>query len=122
MKIKITLDEQGYIDNWCEIGELENAIEIDLAATSYEHFIANSNAYKVVKGKAKFDNEKYNCIIGYENKVSRIEYLKQQLNDTDYKIIKHVEGQLDEQEYLEVKNQRQLWRDEINILEEEIQV
>ena len=43
--------------------------------------------------------------------------LKQNLADTDYKAIKYAEGLISEQEYAEIKAQRQAWRDEINRLE-----
>lgn len=42
------------------------------------------------------------------------------LKDTDYKAIKHSEGQITDQEYAETKAQRQEWRDKINELEEEL--
>lgn len=48
----------------------------------------------------------------------QIAMLKQNLADTDYKAIKYAEGLISEQDYAETKAQRQLWRDEINKLEE----
>lgn len=45
--------------------------------------------------------------------------LKRQLRDTDYKVIKYIEGKLPFNEFEEVKLQRQLWRDRINELEKE---
>lgn len=53
-------------------------------------------------------------------KEQQIINLKRQLNKTDYQAIKYAEGQLSEEEYSEMKVQRQAWRDEINKLEEEI--
>lgn len=47
--------------------------------------------------------------------------LKQKLTQTDYKAIKYSEGLLTDKEYAEVKAQRQVWRDEINRLEEKFQ-
>ena len=55
-----------------------------------------------------------------EQKKARIAELKQLLADTDYKAIKYAEGEISEEEYAEVKAQRQAWRDEINQLEAEI--
>lgn len=52
-----------------------------------------------------------------EVKAERIAELKQLLEDTDYKAIKYAEGLISEEEYAEVKAQRQAWRDEINSLE-----
>lgn len=47
----------------------------------------------------------------------QIAMLKQNLADTDYKAIKYAEGLISEQDYAEIKAQRQIWRDEINRLE-----
>lgn len=44
--------------------------------------------------------------------------LKVKLAATDYQAIKYAEGVLSEEEYAEMKAQRQLWRDRINELEE----
>ena len=52
-----------------------------------------------------------------EQKEERIVELKRLLTDTDYKTIKYSEGLISEEEYAEVKAQRQAWRDEINILQ-----
>ena len=46
--------------------------------------------------------------------------LKRQLQETDYKAIKHSEGWLTEEEYAETKAERQRIRDEINRLEQEL--
>ncbi|MBR2335813.1 MAG: hypothetical protein IKA62_06290 [Clostridia bacterium] len=44
--------------------------------------------------------------------------LKAKLAATDYQAIKYAEGVLSEEEYSDMKAQRQLWRDRINELEE----
>lgn len=46
--------------------------------------------------------------------------LKKNLSYTDYKAIKYAEGLISEEEYAEIKAQRQAWRDEINELEKEL--
>lgn len=46
-----------------------------------------------------------------------INELKRQLAETDYQAIKYAEGQLTEEEYRPIKEQRQIWRDKINELE-----
>lgn len=56
-------------------------------------------------------------MIDRENAIQEIANLKKQLSDTDYKAIKYAEGMLTEEEYAEVKEQRQGWRDRINELE-----
>ena len=47
--------------------------------------------------------------------------LKNKLVLTDYKAIKYAEGVSTLSDYLETKNQRQAWRDEINQLEKELE-
>lgn len=51
-------------------------------------------------------------------KNTKIAELKYKLMQTDYQAIKYAEGQLSEEEYAPIKAQRQLWRDEINLLEQ----
>ena len=46
-----------------------------------------------------------------------ITQLKKLLSDTDYKAIKFAEGQISEDEYSEIKSERQGYRDRINYLE-----
>lgn len=46
-----------------------------------------------------------------------INELKRQLAETDYQAIKYAEGQITEEEYRPIKEQRQIWRDKINELE-----
>lgn len=50
----------------------------------------------------------------------QIRELKQKLFDTDYKAIKYSEGWLTDEEYGEVKAQREEWRSAINKLEERL--
>jgi hypothetical protein len=47
--------------------------------------------------------------------------LKNKLVLTDYKAIKYAEGVITLSEYLDTKNQRQAWREEINRLEKELE-
>lgn len=46
-----------------------------------------------------------------------IQRLKDLLSSTDYKAIKYAEGLFTEEEYSQIKAQRQNWRDKINELE-----
>lgn len=50
----------------------------------------------------------------------RIIFLKRQLEASDYKVLKYIEGKLSQEEYDEILIQRQEWRDEINELEEQL--
>lgn len=47
--------------------------------------------------------------------------LQVKLSQTDYIVIKYVEGAISEADYLKIKSQRQAWRDEINRLEKELE-
>lgn len=81
--------------------------------------------YAVVDGKFTIKRrtptieELHNDDIQTINK--EISELKKKLFNTDYKAIKYSEGWLTDEEYAEVKTQRQVWRDEINRLEEKLQ-
>lgn len=55
-----------------------------------------------------------------QEKLNRISFLKSELARTDYQAIKYAEGWIEEEDYAEMKAQRQTWRDEINELEAEI--
>jgi len=45
---------------------------------------------------------------------------KLELAGSDYKVLKYLEGQLSEDEYLEIKEKRIEWRKRINELEERL--
>lgn len=49
-----------------------------------------------------------------------IQQLKKALSDSDYKAIKYAEGQISEEEYSEIKSERQGYRDRINYLESQL--
>ena len=50
-----------------------------------------------------------------------IHTLMRNLQETDYKTLKFFEGYLTAEEYEPIKAQRQAWRDEINVLQEELE-
>ena len=52
--------------------------------------------------------------------IHRINELKKLLQDTDYQAIKYAEGLISENDYQPIKALRQSYRDEINMLEEEL--
>ena len=56
-----------------------------------------------------------------EQAESEIRALKQLLAQSDYKAMKFFEGWISEEEYLPVKMQREEYRMQINILEEELE-
>ena len=51
-----------------------------------------------------------------------ITQLKKALSDTDYKAIKFAEGEINPEEYLPIKNQRDEWRAKINQLQSEFDI
>lgn len=53
-------------------------------------------------------------------KGEKIIQLKGKLHNTDYMAIKFAEGELTEEEYAPIREQRRAWRAEINTLEAEI--
>ena len=61
--------------------------------------------------------EKARQIIEIQN---RIFALKEKLKSTDYQAIKYAEGEITIAEYSTIKEQRRLWRNEINSLEQEL--
>lgn len=55
-----------------------------------------------------------------KDKQARIAELKSLLSESDYKAIKYAEGFFAEEEYADIKQQRQEWRNEINELEQDV--
>lgn len=53
---------------------------------------------------------------------NEIATLKELLANSDYQAIKYAEGQISEEEYQPIKEQRQVWRDRINELEASLEV
>lgn len=51
---------------------------------------------------------------------SEIAVKKQMLASTDYQALKYAEGAISDEDYAEVKAQRETWRAEINALEAEL--
>lgn len=56
----------------------------------------------------------------YIEAFKRINYLKAKLAETDYKAIKYAEGEITEEEYAPIREERRAWRDEINELEAQL--
>lgn len=95
------------ISNDFHIGE--NEVEIDLP----EGFDINQHFnYKVVDGEFVFDE--YVPEIPIE---LQIDNLKKQLEATDYVAVKIAEGAATREEYADLLEQRQKWREQINELE-----
>lgn len=75
--------------------------------------------------KAKDAWDEYETVLRFKHYSAQeiaeqeIEQLKAQLKETDYIVIKIAEGVATWEEYPEMKEKRQVWRDEINRLENE---
>lgn len=91
--------------------ELENApcVKFDIIEETDKEYLLYKGNYVLKEEAEKLKSQ--------EQKGERIKELKQLLSNTDYKAIKYSEGLISEEEYAEVKAQRQAWRDEINQLE-----
>lgn len=93
------------------VGEMEVDEETLVnTLSSAPHF-----AWRVVNGNLV--NERYEETPTEEINEERIKTLKELLVQSDYQAIKYAEGELTESEYLPIKQQRRLWRDEINRLQ-----
>lgn len=55
--------------------------------------------------------------VAEQQRLARIDELKQLLADSDYKAIKYAEGWITAEDYADTKAERQAWREEINRLE-----
>ena len=82
-------------------------MEIDYSKVDYENgYIDNNGNFVYVENFAK--------------NMLRISELKRNLSNTDYKALKYIEGGYTEEQYAEIKKQRQMWRDEINKIEKQM--
>ncbi|MDO4377974.1 MAG: DUF2977 domain-containing protein [Erysipelotrichia bacterium] len=114
MKVKITFDDNGYIQSFCAVGELEGSAEYEV---DKEHFYENVAGYRLVNGELTFDKS-YKQQAEYKRKTEvEIIELKKKLRDTDYQALKFAEGFISAEDYESIKAERQHWRDEINTLE-----
>ena len=85
--------------------------------------------YENEKEKTVHDENYLSCVLKAnfferlsEKKIAankEIAALKSKLSETDYRAIKYAEGLISEEEYANVKVQRQAWRDRINELEKD---
>lgn len=72
--------------------------------------------YQIVDGKIVTRDKTSDTI--RQSKQEEIALLKAKLSATDYQAIKYAEGQISEEEYMPLKEQRAEWREKINELEE----
>lgn len=115
MKINLILEKDGTISSWISypFDEKKPHVEIDNPRTIF------LGVDKFVDGKIVRDKEKRAALIKRQKARLRIDELKQNLSDSDYKLFKYLEGEIPEEEYQQIKKLRHDWRYEINRLEEE---
>lgn len=107
MKVNLQLDENNIIIGFSII-PFDEALPTLEVNDPYKEISVNVDSFidgKLVKGTPK------------ENVYGKILELKKKLVETDYKLMKFMEGELTEEEYAPIKAQRQAWRNEINELE-----
>lgn len=113
--MKIVINDKNEIISYCVIGSLDNSIETVKEFPSQfetQKFIYNKETDEILNNPNYIENR-------YEIE-DKINQYKKMLSDTDYKVLKYMEGYLTDEEYAETKIQRQEWREKINILEEKL--
>lgn len=105
------IEYEAIPEPYIEVTDERHAELVEMANSGKELYLSNLV-------EKSFDLRE--IIISQEQIVrNRIAELKSLLARTDYQAIKYAEGQLSASEYAEMKKQRQTWRDEINLLEED---
>ena len=109
--------ENGYVKSF--VKDENGAFEFNATEMKLEYL----NCYKASGTTLILDEEKYNRLIDKKSIEDEINKLKEELNSTDYKIIKCSEYQLAQLEppydIAELHATRQVLRDKINELESE---
>ena len=59
--MKITVDTDGFIENYATLGEILDSTDIDEPA-DLEHFEHNHRAYRIKDGKLFFDEERFSVL------------------------------------------------------------
>jgi hypothetical protein len=108
MKVNLILDENNLIKGFSIIpfDSTLPTIEVDDPYKDIQVGVDSFVNNELVRGTSKEDNFR------------KILELKKKLAESDYKLMKYLEGELTEEEYLPIKEQRKRWRKEINELEE----
>lgn len=116
MRINIRTNEQNEIVEWISypIDETKPIFEID------DPYSIHIGIDKFINGELVKDEEMYNKRKSVFEKYEMIRKCKMNLDESDYKLFKYLDGALSYEEYEMTKTQRQAWRDEINRLEKEI--
>lgn len=111
-KLNYKLNEEGYIASLIEIPFDEK--EPYIVCEEYPMLFVD----KIVDGKVVRDAEAKAKLDAKFAKRKRIQDLKELLAKSDYKAIKFAEGEISEEEYAPIREQRRAYREELNELME----
>lgn len=116
--MQIQVNESGRIIGYAIVGGFADGIEVETVPEGFEKAF-QPGKYRYESGKILEDP---NFVPSVDNTalLNQIEEIKAQLNATDYKALKYMEGWLSEEKYAPVKAQRQALRDRINELEAQL--
>jgi len=120
MVLYAKIDREGYIDGFSEIQDEIYNTEFEIQEENfYELSACSGNCFKIEEGIAVKKKDVAAYLLEWEIKKQnkeRIKVLKNLLAETDYKAIKFAEGLITPEEYETIRQQRQAWREEINLL------
>ncbi len=114
----------GEIRSLSIVKEDDHSLELELTDKERVELEENLNFAIVKNGELKFDNDYKKRYFADIEKRIKIEKLKKLLSDSDWKVI--VNSELTQEglkpKYPKLHDERQAWRDEINLLEEENEI
>lgn len=114
MTIYAILDTDNRVTMWSKSQfSTAQAYEID----DYDRFYQCSFCYYLQDDKLVYDDKMKEKAERTEQITEQIAGLKEQLASTDYQALKFAEGWISAEDYVEILNQRKVWRDRINELE-----
>lgn len=114
MRVNLHLAENSnVIMGWVDYPIDENGIILEIEDPN----VIRLGIDKYIDGEYVRDDEAFRKLVENEYRIARIRDLKEALANSDYKLLKYLEGWMTEEEYAETKAQRQAWREEINELE-----
>ena len=114
---------KGTEDEYVEVSSLDAALDMGYVLMSEEDYKALRDHAKCWQDGVLVDYEKTEEELERQRKDEmrkEIGKLKEKLKQTDYHAIKYAEGALSLTEFAPIREQRQTWRDEINLLEYEL--
>jgi hypothetical protein len=124
MKKYVTINDFYYISSYTNEKVDENQIEIDIPEEYQDIFGRKFMFFKIIDNNLIYDNQSNLNNLAKKPKYKQLSYLKNLLQETDYKIIKCYEASMRQlplpYNLEELAAQRDAWRAEINQLEEEL--